>query len=396
MSRAGAVRRASGPAHAASERLGRAAGELRARELDVLLVTGAVNVRYTTGFTGTSGLALIDAHSGSGAGAAQGSGSGGGAEGPLGHRFITDFRYATQAAEQVAPELERTVVSDSLLEGVAGVLPAGGGRLGFSEKALTVADHSRLRERLGDKWELAPAGDVLEGMRAVKDAAEIARIRAACELADEALRAVLDAGLAGRTEREVALELEWQMRRRGAEGPSFTLIVAAGAHAALPHASPRELEIGGDELVIVDWGALHEGYCSDCTRTFATGERIGERAREIYEVVRAAQELAARAVRAGAGTRELDGIARAEIERAGYGKEFGHGLGHGVGMEIHEGPRLSRSAPEVELLAGNVVTVEPGVYVPGELGVRIEDLVVVGDSESEALTSLPKELTVVS
>jgi Xaa-Pro aminopeptidase len=379
-------------AHVASRRLARAHTELRERELDVLLVTGAVNVRYVTGFTGTSGLALIDAHAAAG-------GNGGAGEvdpGTLGHRFITDFRYATQAAEQVAPEFERTIVKDSLLDGAAAALAARGGRLGFNEKSLAVADHARLREMLAEEWQLVGAADVLEGMRAVKDEEEIARIRAACELADEALRAVLEAPLAGRSERDVALELEWQMRRRGAEAPSFPPIVAAGAHAALPHATTREVEIGGDELVIIDWGALHEGYCSDCTRTFATGEGVGERAREVYEIVRAAQALAAAAVHAGAGTRALDAIARAEIERAGYGEEFGHGLGHGVGMDIHEGPRLSRVAPDVELLAGNVVTVEPGVYVPGELGVRIEDLVVVGESASEALTSLPKELTVVS
>jgi Xaa-Pro aminopeptidase len=378
--------------HDSSQRLARASAELRELELDVLLVTGAVNVRYVTGFTGTSGLALIGARA-----AAGGSGGAGGVDADaLGYRFITDFRYATQAAEQVAPEFERTIVKDSLLEGAVAALPSGGGRLGFNEKSLTVADHARLREMLPDRWQLVGAAAVLEGMRAVKDDGEIAFIRAACELADEALRAVLDAGLAGRSERDVALELEWHMRRRGAEGPSFPLIVAAGAHAALPHARPRGVEIGDDELVIIDWGALHEGYCSDCTRTFATGERVAERGREVYEIVRAAQRLAAEAVRAGAGTRELDAIARAEIERAGYGKEFGHGLGHGVGMDIHEGPRLSRTAPEEKLLAGNVVTVEPGVYVPGELGVRIEDLVVVGESESETLTSLPKELTVVS
>jgi Xaa-Pro aminopeptidase len=379
-------------AHGASRRLARASAQLRARELDILLVTGAVNVRYVTGFTGTSGVALIAAQ----AAAGERGGAGGVEPGAVGHHFITDFRYATQAAEEVAPDFERTIVNDSLLDGAAAALPSGGGRLGFNEKSLAVADHARLREMLPQEWQLVGATEVLEEMRAVKDDEEIARIRAACELADEALRAVLDAPLVGRSERDVALELEWQMRRRGAEGPSFPPIVAAGAHAALPHASPRWVEIGADELVIIDWGALHEGYCSDCTRTFATGEGVGEGAREVYEIVRAAQSLAAEAVRAGAGTRELDAIARAEIERAGYGEGFGHGLGHGVGMDIHEAPRLSRVAPDLELLAGNVVTVEPGVYVPGELGVRIEDLVVVGESDSEALTSLPKELTVVS
>ncbi len=203
-------------------------------------------------------------------------------------------------------------------------------------------------------------------------------------------------GVVGRTEREVAIELELRMRRLGAEAPSFPSIVAAGAHGALPHAEPREQEIAKDVLLTIDWGALHEGYCSDCTRTYATGEGISARAREIYELVLSAQEQALAAVRAGPSGRELDGVARAVIERAGHGEHFGHGLGHGVGLEIHEGPRLSRTAGEEPLQAGNVVTVEPGVYLPGRLGVRIEDLVVVTEDGQEVLTSLSKALTVVS
>jgi Xaa-Pro aminopeptidase len=370
-------------AQAIPERLERAVGELHERGLDGLLVTGAVNVRYITGFTGTSGLALIAAPS-----------NGGGGRAPRAHRFVTDFRYATQAASEVSSAFEREVVKDDLLDGVASALGTSGGRLGFTEKSLTVHDHARLRAMLPDQWQLVPAGAILEGLRAVKDAEEINRIRAACELADEALRAVLERGLAGRSERDVALELEWQMRRRGAEGPSFPTIVAAGAHAALPHAKPRDIEIPADVLVIVDWGALLDGYCSDCTRTYASGEHISARAREIYELVRTAQASAAGAVRAKARTRALDAIARELIECAGYGEQFGHGLGHGVGMEVHEGPRLSRSAPDEPLLAGNVVTVEPGVYVPGELGVRIEDLLVVRDERSDVLTSMPRELVV--
>jgi Xaa-Pro aminopeptidase len=148
--------------------------------------------------------------------------------------------------------------------------------------------------------------------------------------------------------------------------------------------------------VTIDWGALHEGYCSDCTRTYATGEGIGARAKEIYELVRTAQREAVEAVRAGEGGRELDAIARTRIEQGGHAEHFGHGLGHGVGMEIHEGPRLSRTAPDQPLRAANVVTVEPGVYVPGELGVRIEDLLVVREGGNEVLTGIPRELTVVS
>ena len=175
----------------------------------------------------------------------------------------------------------------------------------------------------------------------------------------------------------MAIELELRMRRLGAEAASFPSIVAAGAHGALPHAEPRAREIHKNALLTIDWGALHEGYCSDCTRTYATGERISTRAREIYELVLAAQEQALAAVRAGPSGREVDAVARELIEQAGQGEHFGHGLGHGVGMEVHEGPRLSRLASEEPLQVGNVVTVEPGVYLPGRFGVRIEDLVVV-------------------
>jgi Xaa-Pro aminopeptidase len=360
------------------------AAGLRERGLDALLVTTPVNLRYLAAFTGSSGLALI---------AADGSRR---RAGLRGHRFITDFRYRTQASEQVPDAFEREVVLDSLLEGAAGALEGTDGRLGFEEKSVTVAQHARLRELLGERWELVPCAEVLERLRAVKDAGEIARIRAASELADDALRAVLEAGLAGRSEREVALELEVAMRRRGAEGPSFPTIVAAGAHAALPHAQPRDQEIPADVLVTIDWGALHEGYCSDCTRTYASGEGISARGREIYELVRSVQDQAASAVRAGPTGPELDAVARAPIEQAGHGEHFGHGLGHGVGLEVHESPRMSRTAPDEPLRAGNVVTVEPGVYLPGELGVRIEDLLVVGEQGHDVLTTLPRELTVIS
>jgi Xaa-Pro aminopeptidase len=372
-------------AAAQAGRLQRAAAAARERELDALLVTSAVNLRYLTGFSGSSGLALIAADGGQGA-----------RERMSGHRFITDFRYRTQASEQVPDAFEREVVLDSLLDGAAEALGSAGGRLGFDEKSLTVAQHTRLHELLGERWQLVPGAELLERLRAVKDASEIARIRAASELADEALEAVLEAGLAGRSEREVALELEVEMRRRGAEGPSFPTIVAAGAHAALPHAQPRDAEISPDVLVTIDWGALHEGYCSDCTRTYATGEGISARAREVYELVRSVQEQAAGAVRAGPTGPELDALARRPIEQAGYGDYFGHGLGHGVGLEVHEGPRLSRTAGDEPLLAGSVVTVEPGVYLPGELGVRIEDLLVVGEGGSDIVTTLPRGLTVVA
>jgi len=363
-------------------RVERLAQRLRELELDALLVEGLLDVRYLTGFTGSNALALVSAHA---------------HEQPArAHRFLTDFRYRTQSAEQVGAAFEREIVSGELLDAAARMLPDAGGRIGFDETSLTIARHRRLLELLPDGWQPVPCPNLVARLRLVKDAGELARIRAAAELADEALPSVLESGLVGRTEREVAIELELRMRRLGAEAPSFPSIVAAGAHAALPHAEPRAQEIAREQLVTIDWGALLDGYCSDCTRTYATGEGIGALAREVYELVLDAQLQGLAAVRAGLSGREVDAVARAVIEAGGHGEHFGHGLGHGVGMEVHEAPRLSRTAGEDPLLAGSVVTVEPGVYLPGELGVRIEDLVVVGESSQEVLTSLPKELTVVS
>ena len=202
----------------------------------------------------------------------------------------------------------------------------------------------------------------------------------------------LERGLAGRSERDVARAAEARIRELGGE-PSFPAIVAAGPNGALPHAEPGEREIGRGELVVFDMGAKLDGYCSDGTRTFATGDP-GEEAREVYEVVLAAQLAALEAVKAGANGEDVDAVARKSIDEAGHGEHFGHGLGHGVGLEVHEGPRLSLRSDDV-LAAGEVVTVEPGIYLPGELGVRIEDFVVVTEDGYRNLSALPKELTLV-
>lgn len=365
------------------ERAARLAAELGERGVDALIVATPVNLRYLTGFTGSHALAVL--------GTAE--------DGPLGdrrQRFFTDFRYTTQSAEQVPEAFSREIVTGSLLEAAARSLEGAGGTLGFDEASLTVADHTRLRATLSEQWALEPCAGAVERLRAVKDAAEIARLRAAAELADEALRGVLEDGVVGHTELEVAIDLELRMRRLGAQAPSFSSIVAAGPHGALPHAEPRDEPIARDVLLTIDWGALLEGYCSDCTRTYATGERISAEARETYELVLAAQEAGVAAVTAGPTGRAVDAVAREVIERAGQGEHFGHGLGHGVGMEVHEGPRLSRTDGDQPLRAGNVVTVEPGVYLPGRLGVRIEDLLVVLEDGRETLNGLDKALTVIS
>jgi Xaa-Pro aminopeptidase len=352
-----------------SSRVERVVERLRERELDALLVTNLVNVRWLTGFTGSNGLAVI---------------------GPGIQRFVTDFRYLTQAEEEVDPAWAHEIATD-LLERAAADLPA---RVGFDDRHLSVHEHARLRDLAGDGVELVAAGGLVEELRLVKEPDEIERVRAAARLADEALREVLERGIVGRTEREVALDLEVAMRRRGAEGPSFAPIVAAGAHGALPHAQPRDVAIPRDTLVVIDWGAQLDGYASDCTRTVATG-RLDPVDEEIYALVLRAQLAALDAVRPGPLGREVDAVARAIIEEAGHGEHFGHGLGHGVGMEVHEGPRLSRQG-DVALAAGQIVTVEPGVYVPGRIGVRIEDLVVVTADGHEVLSSLPKDLQVVA
>jgi Xaa-Pro aminopeptidase len=339
------------------------------RGLDSLLVTDLVNVRWLTGFTGSSGLAVV------GRGALR--------------VFRTDFRYLTQSAQQLDPVWDCDITVQGLL-GEA-VVPDLEGRIGFDDAKLSVRDHAKLAAKLTGGAELVPAGGLVEELRAVKDVEEVERIRAACALADAALEEVLGRGLAGRTERDVALDLEVTMRRAGATGASFAPIVAAGAHGALPHAEPRDEVIPRGVLCTIDWGCELDGYASDCTRTFGTGGELDPRDVEVYDTVLAAQEAALDAVRAGVGGKEVDAVARDLITAAGHGEHFGHGTGHGVGAEVHEAPRVSQRS-EATLEAGNVVTIEPGIYVPGAAGVRIEDLVVVTADGHEVLTALPKTL----
>jgi Xaa-Pro aminopeptidase len=338
------------------------------RGLDCLLVTNLVNVRYLTGFTGSNGACIVSRDE---------------------RVFLTDFRYVEQASAQVRG-YERVRAGREMIGDLAARLR---GRVGFEDGHVTVEVHRKLGEKVPAEVELVPAGGPVEGLREVKDELELAPMRAAAAIADEAYGELRDRGLAGRTEREVARSLMRSLEDRGAEAPSFPAIVAAGEHGALPHATPRDVEIPPDTLVVVDLGARVDGYCSDCTRTLATGP-LDDVALETYELVWRAQEESLAAVRAGAACRAVDAVARDMIDAAGHGDHFGHGLGHGVGLEVHEGPRLAKTA-EGDLVAGNTVTVEPGVYVPGEVGVRIEDLVVVTDGEPEVLTGFPKELVTV-
>ena len=358
------------PATPAAPRADRLAERLAERGLDALLVTDLVNVRYLSGFTGTNGLCIVGA-----------------AEERI---FLTDFRYVERAAAEVEG-FDRLRGSRDLLGDAAERLA---GCVGFDDAHLSVRAHRKLSELVAERGVgLVPAGGLVEELRAVKEPAELEAMRAAAALADGAYEYLAERGLVGRAEREVALDLERELRERGAEGPAFPTIVAAGANGALPHAEPGRETIPANVLVVVDMGAMVDGYCSDCTRTFATGP-LDDASTEVYELVLRAQQAALGAVRAGVDARGVDAVARELIAEAGHGERFGHGLGHGVGLEVHESPTLSPRA-EGELAAGNTVTVEPGVYLPGEFGVRIEDLVVVTDGGCEVLSGFPKTLATV-
>lgn len=322
------------------------------------------DVRWLTGFSGSSGIAVV---------------------GPEVRAFVTDFRYLSQVATQVPGSFEIVDATAEMIPALAGLLS---GRVGFDEAKTSVEQHRKLTARVGEGVELTAAEGPVEALRRIKDESEIAAIAEAARLTDEVYGWIEEGGLVGRSEREIALGAEARMRELGAEDPSFASIVAGGPNGALPHASPGERRIEQGDLVVVDMGAIVDGYCSDCTRTLVEGEPSAT-GREVYDLVLAAQLAGLEAIRAGVGGREVDAAAREVIEAGGYGELFGHGLGHGVGIEIHEPPRLSKRS-EDELVAGDVVTVEPGVYIPGELGVRIEDLVVVTDDGHRNLSTYPK------
>jgi Xaa-Pro aminopeptidase len=337
------------------------------RELDLVLVTHLVNVRYLTGFGGTNGACVCGEDT---------------------RLFLTDFRYTERAAGEVS-EWEVVTIREDWLAGIAERMR---GVVGFEDDHLSVRSHGKLRDAVGEGVELKAAGGMVEQLRETKDAQEVEAMAAAARLADEVYEEVLADGLAGRTEAEIARQAVAAIRERGAE-PAFPPIVAGGRNGALPHAEPGDRRVEEGDLVVFDMGAELDGYCSDCTRTFAAGEP-GNDAREVYELVRRAQAAALEAIGPGEDGREVDAVARRLIEAAGHGEHFGHGLGHGVGMEVHEAPRLS-SRSEDTLRPSEAVTVEPGVYVPGSYGVRIEDLVVIEEEGHRNLSSLPKELQVV-
>ena len=341
---------------------------LRRQGLEAFLATHPANVTYLTGFTGDSSYLLV---------------------GPDRLWLVTDSRYTEQAAAQ-APACELVRHDQARVRETAkAVKSSSAASLGVEEAHLSYATYRELCEEL-DGLEPTPTKDLVETLRQVKDDEEIARIRRAVRAADDAFRDLRRQLHAGMTERQAASLLEFAMQRHGARKPSFESIVAARARASQPHAEATDAPIEPGDPVLVDWGAVRDHYCSDATRVLFL-EPPDARWREVYAIVRKAQELAIAEIRHGADLRHVDAAARDCIRAAGYGENFRHGLGHGVGLEVHETPAF-RPNSTGKLAEGMVVTVEPGIYLPGRGGVRIEDLVVVRQHGAELLTALPRDL----
>ncbi len=341
--------------------------------VEALLVTRLVNVRYLTGFTGSAAMLLVTPH---------------------GALFVSDGRYGEQAELQLAAagvtatiEISNQHQQRIVTDDVAG---AGVRRLGLEAGGVTWAQQRSYATTWFPECELVATEGLVEGLRRRKDPGEIARIEAACAIADDALAACLGRLNDGPTERELGLDLEVAMRRRGASGTSFEPIIAAGPNGARPHARVSDRRIGPGELLILDFGCIVDGYCSDMTRTVSLGDP-GPDASRLWQLVLDAQQAGVAAVRPGIETSALDAACRDVIEDAGWGERFTHGTGHGVGLEIHEAPRVGPRTRDT-LAVDDIVTVEPGVYLPGVGGVRIEDSVVVTDDGCRILTRTPKVL----
>jgi Xaa-Pro aminopeptidase len=326
-----------------------------------LLVSNLVNVRYLVGFDSSNAALVVE---------------------PERVRLFSDFRYAEVARSVEGVDFVET--KRSLYAALAEVLE---GRLGFEAGDLT---YGRWETLSAGGLELVPRRGLVEALRAVKDEAELEAVRRAAALTSEAYVRFAEETFVGRTERDLAWRLDELFHELGADAPAFETIVASGPNSARPHARPGEREIGPGETVVVDSGARLDGYCSDCTRTFATGP-LPERLQEAYAVCLEAQLAGLEAVQVGATGVEADAAARRVIDDAGFGEAFGHGLGHGVGLDVHEAPRLARESDDT-LVAGNVVTVEPGIYLEGLGGIRIEDLAIVDENGSEVLTGFTKDL----
>jgi Xaa-Pro aminopeptidase len=348
-----------------NERRGRVVEQLP-DDVPAMLVTNLVNLRYLTGFSGSNGQLLLTADS----------------------LFFTDGRYIEQSASQV-PDLPREIYSGTTkFTDVLGKALADRGvtKIAVEASTMTLATSDRLRGELSG-IELVGTTDIVEKVRRRKEPSEIDAVRAAQQVAEEALTSTLK-GFKGGTERELGMQIEWAVRTGGAEAMSFDTIVAGDGHAALPHAEPRDVPVDLERLLLIDMGAKVDGYCSDMTRTFL-GPRAPDEMRKVHAIVADAVEAGLAAVKPGAKCSDVDKACRDLIADAGYGDRFIHSTGHGVGLEIHEGPSLNMTSDD-ELEPGMIVTIEPGIYIAGVGGVRIEDFVVVTEDGYENLTSLPR------
>jgi Xaa-Pro aminopeptidase len=340
--------------------------------LDALLLTTAPDLAYLTDFTGEDSVGIIT---------------------PKEITLVTDFRYREQAQKE-AGWVKLVVRDGKMSEAIAAVLKgAKVKRVGFEANGATFGEIHAIDKAIGGEKgksiDLVPLENVLVGIRKVKDDHEIALVRKSVDIAEEAYTALLGEIKAGLTENYLAGQLILELRSRGASDSSFPVIVAAGANSSLPHYRPGDAVVKKDEPLLIDWGGIYRGYCSDLTRTLMIG-RVSARMKKIYNVVLEAQLAAIDFLRPGVTTREADRVAREVIEKAGFGEQFGHGLGHGIGLQIHELPALRKIGEEDELRPGMIVTVEPGIYFPGEGGVRIEDDVLITHSGCEVLSTLDK------
>lgn len=350
------------------QRLTQLRHKLVEQELDAIAITQPENRRYLSGFTGSAGVLVVSAEA---------------------TYLATDFRYYEQAQRQ-APEFTLVKIENRFPPCLAELLAEiGAQQVGFESTHVTVDQHQQWAEAL-EGIELVPTKGLVEDLRVIKDAEELTLIRRAVELSDAAFTHIAQWLEPGVTESAVAWELEAFMRTHGADDIAFPLIVGSGPNGAMPHAHPGDRKIQEGEPIVMDLGARVGGYCSDLTRTLCLGEP-DDMLRRIYAIVLGAQEAAEYAMRAGLKGSTVDAITRDLIEAAGHGEHFGHGLGHGLGMAVHERPRASRTSEDV-LQAGMVISVEPGIYIEGWGGVRIEDLVVVREQGIEILTTAPKGL----
>ena len=355
-----------------AERRDRFERALARSSLDAALVTHRPDVRYLSGFSGSSGTLLHPR-----------------SDAPV---LITDFRYEEQAAHEVDAPVRVHITREGWVTAVGELVRAGAAaRIAFEPAHLSVADHRKVRDATPDAvWVEAPG--VVAALRAVKSEGEVASIERAVRVAESALERLLESvdWRAEPTELEITARLEFELRRAGSERLPFEVIIASGPRASLPHAGPGGRAVRDGDLLLVDWGATVDGYCSDLTRTFVVGV-ASEWQRELHARVLAAQDAAVAAIAEGAAARDVDAATRARLAEHGVDRYFGHSTGHGIGLEVHEEPRLSVRSDDI-LAAGNVVTVEPGVYVPGRGGVRIEDDVLVTETGARRLSGLRRDL----